>query len=183
MRIGLIGYGAWGKQHAAAIVRLPGLELAAVTAATEASREEARAAHPQAAILDNYNELLNWPDVEMADIVLPNYLHVEVAEAALMAGKHVLLEKPMATSKWPSIFFVKKVRKLLLSVPIAKLPKVTKFRIESMIANVRITRCPFIQRAPSMNCCQNPLRGASGTNEASMCMGRRQHEVSSVWTR
>ena len=98
MRIGLIGYGAWGKQHAAAIERLPGLELAAVTAATEASQEEARAAHPQAVILENYNELLNRPDVEMADIVLPNYLHVEVAEAALMAGKHVLLEKPMATS-------------------------------------------------------------------------------------
>ena len=34
----------------------------------------------------------------MVDIVVPNYLHEEVAVAALESGRHVLLEKPMATS-------------------------------------------------------------------------------------
>ena len=98
MRIGLIGYGAWGRQHAAAIARLPGLELAAVAVPGAESRAAAAAAHPDATIHADYRSLLGQADVEMVDVVAPNHLHAEIAAAALAAGKHVLLEKPMGVS-------------------------------------------------------------------------------------
>lgn len=46
----------------------------------------------------NYKEVLERADVEIIDICLPNFLHEEVAVAALNAGKHVLLEKPIAVT-------------------------------------------------------------------------------------
>jgi myo-inositol 2-dehydrogenase/D-chiro-inositol 1-dehydrogenase len=97
MRIGLIGYGAWGRRHAAAIARTPGLQLAAVSAQSETSRAEA-AAQYGVPVSANYFELLKTPGLEAVDIVLPNHLHFEAASAALRSGLHVLLEKPMATS-------------------------------------------------------------------------------------
>jgi myo-inositol 2-dehydrogenase/D-chiro-inositol 1-dehydrogenase len=95
--IGLIGYGAWGKHHARAIRETPGCELVAVCARTDESRRLA-AAETGAAVDSDYRGLLARPDLDAVDIVAPNYLHEEVACAALAAGKHVLLEKPMATS-------------------------------------------------------------------------------------
>ena len=38
------------------------------------------------------------PSVDLVDIVTPNHLHADMAVTALAAGKHVLLEKPMATT-------------------------------------------------------------------------------------
>ena len=46
----------------------------------------------------DYRELLARPDIDVVDIVVPSYLHHEIASAALAAGKHLLLEKPMALS-------------------------------------------------------------------------------------
>ena len=46
----------------------------------------------------DYRELLARPDVDVADIVVPNHLHEEIGVAALDAGKDVLLEKPMAAT-------------------------------------------------------------------------------------
>jgi len=95
MKIGLIGYGAWGRHHAAAIAKTPGLELAAVCAQSEASRNEAAAQHG-VPVSANYFDLIASPGLEAVDIVLPTHLHAEAACAALRAGLHVLLEKPMA---------------------------------------------------------------------------------------
>jgi len=97
VRIGLIGYGAWGKHHARAIRETPGCELVAVCARSEDSRRLA-AADTGAAVHSDYRQLLERSDIDAVDIVAPNYLHEEIAGAALEAGKHVLLEKPMATS-------------------------------------------------------------------------------------
>ena len=40
--------------------------------------------------------LLARPEIEVVDVVVPSYLHHEIGTAALAAGKHLLLEKPMA---------------------------------------------------------------------------------------
>lgn len=97
-RIGLIGFGAWGRYHAAAIAKTEGAELVAICDEISESCEAARELYPDAAIFSDYRELLARADVDVVDIVLPNHLHRDVAVAALSAGKHLLLEKPMALS-------------------------------------------------------------------------------------
>lgn len=98
MRFGLIGFGAWGRQHAQAIAGLPGLELAAIACNSEDSSRGAAAAYPAARITRNWRDLIDGPDLDTIDVATPNYLHAEIAIAALRAGKDVLLEKPMATT-------------------------------------------------------------------------------------
>src|SRR5437763_8541140 len=96
VRFGLIGYGAWGRHHARAIASVPGCELAAVAAHSEASCAAARADHPAARVHADYRELLAREDLDVVDVVLPSDLHYPVAKDVLLAGRHLLLEKPMA---------------------------------------------------------------------------------------
>jgi myo-inositol 2-dehydrogenase/D-chiro-inositol 1-dehydrogenase len=95
---GLIGFGAWGRFHADAIAKTSGASLRAIAARSDASRSAARDAFPSAAAYADYRELLARPDIDVVDIVVPSYLHHQIASAALAAGKHLLLEKPMALS-------------------------------------------------------------------------------------
>jgi myo-inositol 2-dehydrogenase/D-chiro-inositol 1-dehydrogenase len=98
VRFGLIGFGAWGSHHARAIAKTAGAELFAIAARSGASRSAAQAEFSKSAVESDYHELVRRDDVDVVDIVLPSHLHHEAASAALKAGKHVLLEKPMGTS-------------------------------------------------------------------------------------
>lgn len=53
---------------------------------------------PGARILQDWHAAVNDPDVDLIDICLPDSLHYEVAKAALLAGKHVYCEKPLANT-------------------------------------------------------------------------------------
>ena len=96
MRFGLIGYGAWGSHHARAIAGTAGARLVAIAARSDRTRATALANHPGARVYDDYRALLEHPQLDVVDIVLPTYLHYEAARAALESGRHLLLEKPMA---------------------------------------------------------------------------------------
>ncbi|WP_339612519.1 Gfo/Idh/MocA family oxidoreductase [uncultured Rubinisphaera sp.] len=98
IRFGLIGFGAWGKHHADAIDKTDGTELVGISARSEASCSEARDTYADAKVYSNYEDLLADDSIEIVDIVVPSYLHHEIASKALKAGKHLLLEKPMAIS-------------------------------------------------------------------------------------
>jgi myo-inositol 2-dehydrogenase / D-chiro-inositol 1-dehydrogenase len=96
VRFGLIGFGAWGQHHARAIAECPLAELVAVAARSPESQAEARRRHPAAAVVAEVRQLLARPDIEVVDVVLPTDLHFAVGAEVLRAGKHLLLEKPMA---------------------------------------------------------------------------------------
>jgi myo-inositol 2-dehydrogenase/D-chiro-inositol 1-dehydrogenase len=96
IRIGLIGYGAWGRHHARAIVSVPDAELTAICARSRESAAEASQHYPRAAIYSDYRELLAHEPLDLCDIVLPSDLHYDVSRAVLESGRHLLLEKPMA---------------------------------------------------------------------------------------
>jgi myo-inositol 2-dehydrogenase/D-chiro-inositol 1-dehydrogenase len=98
VRVGLIGYGAWGRHHARAIASIPGAELTAICARSAEAAADARKEHPRAAVHADYRELLEREELELCDVVLPSDLHYEVSRAALESGRHVLLEKPMTLS-------------------------------------------------------------------------------------
>ena len=95
---GLIGYGAWGRHHARVIAAGANTTLAAIAERSEANRADARAAHPGVDIGDDIGALLARPDIEVVDVALPSHLHHQVGRAVLEAGKHLLMEKPMALS-------------------------------------------------------------------------------------
>ena len=95
-RFAVVGFGAWGHHHARAIVASPRAELAAIVARSPASREAARAAHPDVPVSSDYRDVFARADIDVVDVVLPSDLHYEVGCAALRAGQHVLMEKPMA---------------------------------------------------------------------------------------
>lgn len=98
VRFGLVGFGAWGQFHAQSIAGNPEAELTAITAPSAASREAAAKAHPRARIFADHRQMLAETKLDIVDVVTPSNTHLDIATAALDAGCHLLLEKPMALS-------------------------------------------------------------------------------------
>lgn len=96
VRFGLVGFGAWGQFHAQSIAANPQAQLVAIVAPSAASREAAAKAYPGATVFSNHQKMLAETKLDLVDIVTPSHTHLEIATAALDAGCHVLLEKPMA---------------------------------------------------------------------------------------
>ena len=96
MRVGLIGYGAWGQVHAASLSQSKRHSLVAIACHSAESAQKAASSHPDVFITTEAREIFQRHEVDVVDIVLPTHLHVPMAIEALRAGKHVLLEKPMA---------------------------------------------------------------------------------------
>src|SRR6266851_4466691 len=88
--IGVIGAGYWGPKHVRNFSELPG---ARATMVSDLDERRIRA-------ITNYQDLLTSQDVDAVVIVTPVSTHARLAREALLAGKHVLVEKPLAaTSK------------------------------------------------------------------------------------
>ncbi|MGV9712774.1 oxidoreductase [Gordonia sp. NPDC003424] len=95
VRVGLIGYGFVGKVfHAPMIVATPGMELVAVASSRAA---DVHSDHPHVDVVDA-EALLARDDVDLVVIASPNDTHRRLAEAALAAGHHVVVDKPFALS-------------------------------------------------------------------------------------
>lgn len=97
--VALIGAGWAGNRHAAGYRALPdcGRIVAVMDTRLDVAEESAREWGAHLAT-DNLITALDRPDVQAVDICLPHALHADAALAALAAGKHVLVEKPFATS-------------------------------------------------------------------------------------
>ena len=108
--VAVIGLGFMGVTHIKAYRAIPGARIAAICDAFKLPADGVLAgvagnvADPDPVRLDmktvqatkDYREVLANPEVQVVDICLPTSQHVEVAGAALAAGKHVVCEKPMA---------------------------------------------------------------------------------------
>ncbi len=95
---GVIGTGIIGEEHALVYSRLPGSELVAVCD-VNAERAKAMAEKYGARVYyTDYQELLRNPDIQAVSVATPDFAHRDIAVAAAQAKKHVLCEKPLATS-------------------------------------------------------------------------------------
>ncbi|NPV06500.1 MAG: Gfo/Idh/MocA family oxidoreductase [Anaerolineae bacterium] len=94
---GVIGVGTWGEMHARVYSAFPGVRLVAVSDLDEARGREV-ADRDGAAYYRDYRELLDREDIHAVSVVTPDHTHTGIATDAFEAGKHVLLEKPMAQS-------------------------------------------------------------------------------------
>ena len=93
---GLIGYGEWGREIAAALGRIENAQLAAVADSFPTMLERARRATPAAAAHADYRALLEDTAIQAVFVATPTHQHREIVEAALQAGKHVYCEAPLA---------------------------------------------------------------------------------------
>lgn len=100
LRVGLIGCGGIATAHANAYKTLgPSVVTVIATADVVVGLAERRAQELGAQHWSSdYRAVLADPAVEAVDICLPHHLHAEVSVAAAQAGKHILVEKPMAIS-------------------------------------------------------------------------------------
>jgi predicted dehydrogenase len=94
--IALLGAGFMARTHAAVYSSLP--ERAQVRLVCANDGAEAIAAGFGAGVTDDWEAAIATPGVDAVDICLPTPLHRPVAERALAAGKHVMVEKPIALS-------------------------------------------------------------------------------------
>jgi len=98
IRFGVIGLGNWGLMHVATFQSHPSAELTAVCDADADKAKRVAQEHGVPRWYDEYAALLADPQVDAVSIVTPDFAHTEIALAALQAGKHVLIEKPLATT-------------------------------------------------------------------------------------
>ncbi len=98
MRVGVIGCGYWGSKLARNFHALPESELAAVADLNPERRGHAEEHYPGARVVEDHRRLLDDPSIEAVAVATPPASHADLACQALAAGKHVLVEKPLATS-------------------------------------------------------------------------------------
>lgn len=99
LRVGLIGLGGISGAHLPAYRDFPDtLKVKAVCEPVVQRRERYQELFPHARTYADYQELLAQADVDCVDCCLPHALHYPIAKAALEAGKHVIVEKPFATT-------------------------------------------------------------------------------------
>ncbi|GAB4522341.1 MAG: Gfo/Idh/MocA family oxidoreductase [Anaerolineae bacterium] len=95
LRVGIIGCGV-GRAHARGYARHPRAEIVAVADINPDRCRRITDEIPVPRVYTRYEEMLACDDIDAVSIALPNFLHAPAAIAALEAGKHVLIEKPLA---------------------------------------------------------------------------------------
>ncbi len=96
LRIGVIGYGYLGAHYAAVAARTSETELVGVAVPSLERQASARASFPEATVVGDYRELLDDDSIDLMVVAVPNSLHFAIGTNVLRAGKHLLLEKPLA---------------------------------------------------------------------------------------
>ena len=96
IRVGVIGLGRFGEVHCEALSAIPGVELAALATRTEARLGELGARFGVAKLYTDYRAM--FAEVDAVSVVTMWDQHAAPAIDALNAGKHVFIEKPMASS-------------------------------------------------------------------------------------
>jgi predicted dehydrogenase len=95
--IGVIGYGYWGPNLVRNFAELPGARVVVVSDLDPARLEGIRRRYPSVEVTTDHRALIEHPAVDAVAIVTPVSTHFELAMQALRGGKHVLVEKPLAS--------------------------------------------------------------------------------------
>ena len=98
IRTAIFGTGFMGRVHLEAVRRLEFVEAAAIAGRNADAAEQLGAGFSVPKITNNYREILRDPAIDAVHICTPNAQHFPMARDALNAGKHVICEKPLATS-------------------------------------------------------------------------------------
>lgn len=116
---GIIGFGVGGNTfHAPIISTTEGYNIRSIRARKDSEIAIAKERYPGALIRDNADDVINDADIELVVITTPNAYHHPLAKQALLAGKHVVLDKPITITSADADDLIKiaKEQNQLLSV-------------------------------------------------------------------
>lgn len=115
--VALVGYGYWGPNLARNIAASRSARLVAVCDASAERRAQAEASYLGSAMCGDLSEALAMPEVEAVFIATPVFTHHALATAALRAGRHVFVEKPIAgtaAEAWDLVALASEVDRCLM---------------------------------------------------------------------
>lgn len=98
LNIGVVGYGYWGPNVARNFHGTAGAKLVAISDLSEKRLGLAQNHYPFIKAIKDPLELIRSTDVDAVAIVTPVFAHYELAKAALLAGKHIFVEKPFTST-------------------------------------------------------------------------------------
>ena len=99
LRVGMVGAGGIGRdQHLPGWLSVPFAEVVALADLSPLALEQAGRLVPHAYRYSAWKNLLARDDLDVVDICTPNRTHADIALSALATGRHVLCEKPLATT-------------------------------------------------------------------------------------
>jgi predicted dehydrogenase len=93
--VAVIGYGYWGPNLARCFAETDDCDVVAIVDPSPGALARAQKRHPQANLFADWREALMDPRIQAVAVATPVSTHFEIALAALLAGRHVLVEKPM----------------------------------------------------------------------------------------
>ena len=118
MNVALIGAGYWGPNLARVFFELPGCNLHTICDKKKDRLDSIKASFPNINTTPDYKSLLGNPELEAIAIATEVQYHYEIAKKCLLAGKHVLVEKPLAlnSDECKDLIGVAKAKNRLLMV-------------------------------------------------------------------
>src|SRR5215510_2945777 len=96
LRVGIAGVGYWGKNLLRTFAKLPTTRIARLCDLDSTRRQALKQEHPELPVSDDYAGFVAARDLDAVLIATPPSRHHAMALAALRAGKHVWVEKPLA---------------------------------------------------------------------------------------
>lgn len=95
INVALAGFGKGGRIYNAPIIAsIEGFEIKKILTSNEENIKAAREDFPQAEVVGDYESILQDRNIDLVILVTPNHHHKDLAERALKADKHVIVEKP-----------------------------------------------------------------------------------------
>ena len=96
--VALVGFGYWGPNLLRNYAEIPGVDVRWVCDTRPEALQRARRRHPTVRTTTAVGDVLTDPGVDAVLVATPISTHYELSRAALLAGKHVFVEKPLASS-------------------------------------------------------------------------------------
>lgn len=144
--LGLVGYGYWGPNLARNASSMTGARLVGICESKAERAEKARVAHASVAVLDDYDRFLALPGLDAVMIATPVSSHHELCRRALLAGKDVMVEKPMTvtSAQGRDLLALAKEKGRILAVDHTFLFTGAVQKLKAMVASGELGRLHYI---------------------------------------
>lgn len=164
IRVGVIGYGYWGPNLVRNFNDVEAAQVVAICDLRAKRLAEVHARYPTVEVTTDYLTLLHDSRIDAIVIATPIATHFEIARQALRCGKHVLVEKPLATSVDEVACLIDEAtrRNLILMVDHTFVYSGAVRKIRELVANGQLGQCHYY-------------------DSVRVNLGLFQHDVSVLW--